>query len=62
MIRPYLGDIINDHMAQGEWRIQLSMRINFMSSKDSDDFRTMHRTSNNIEIMMGNETNEIVKD
>ena len=62
MIRPYLGDIINDHMAQGEWRIQLSMRINFMSSKDSDDFRTMHRMSNNIEIMMGNETNEIVKD
>ena len=21
MIRPYLGDIINDHKAQGEWKI-----------------------------------------
>ena len=62
MIRPYLGDIINDHMAQGEWRIQLSMRINFMSSKDSDEIRIMHTTSNNIKIMMNNETNGIIKE
>ena len=38
------------------------MTINFISSKDSDETRTMHTKSNNVEIMIGNETNEIIKD
>ena len=37
------------------------MIINFISSKDSHDIRTMHTKSNNIEIMMGNETDEIIE-
>ena len=37
MIRPYLRDIINDHKTQGEWKIQLTMVINFISSKGSDE-------------------------
>ena len=32
------------------------MIINFITSKDSDEFRTMGTKSNNIEIMMDNET------
>ena len=39
-----------------EWKIQLTMAINFISSKDSDETRTMHTKSNNVEIMMGSET------
>ena len=35
------------------------MIINFISSKDSDETRTMHIKSNNIEIMIGNETGKI---
>ena len=78
MIKPYLGDIINDHKTQGkwrihsgnkiighktqsEWKIQLTMAINFISSKDSDETHTMHTKSNNVEIMMGSETNEIIE-
>ena len=38
-----------------EWKIQLTMAINFISSKDSDETRTMHTKSNNEEIMMGTE-------
>ena len=38
------------------------MKINFISSKDSDEIRAMHTKSNNIEIMVGNETNEIIED
>ena len=34
--------IINDHKIQGEWKIQLTIAINFMSSKDSHETRTMH--------------------
>ena len=36
------------------------MAINFISSKDSDETRTMHTRSNNVEIMVGSETNEII--
>ena len=45
-----------------EWKIQLTMAINFISSKDSDETRTMHTKSNNVEIMMRSETNEIIED
>ena len=38
------------------------MAINFISSKDSDETRTMHTKSNNIEIMISNETEEIIQD
>ena len=67
MIKQYLSDIINDHKTQGEWKIQLAMEINFISSKDSKDSkdsnetRTLHTTTDNIEIMIGNETDEIIK-
>ena len=54
IIRPYLSDMINDHKTQSEWKIQLTMQINFISSKDSEETRTMHTMSSNIEIVMGN--------
>ena len=38
------------------------MAINFISSKDSDETRTMHTKTNNVEIMIGSETNEIIKE
>ena len=38
------------------------MAINFISCKDSDETCTMHTKSNNIEIMMGNETDEIIEE
>ena len=42
--------------------IQLTMIINFISSKDSDETRTMHIKSNNIEIVMGNEAGKIIEE
>ena len=60
MIRPYLSDMIVDYKTQGEWKIQLTMSINFISSKDSDETRNLHTKSNNIEIMMDNETGEVI--
>ena len=61
MIKPYLSDMINDHKTQSDWKIQLTMQINFISSKDSEETCTMHTKSHNIEIMMGNETDEIIE-
>ena len=37
------------------------MVINFVSSKDSDEICIMRTKSNNIEIIMGNETDEIIE-
>ena len=45
-----------------EWKIELTLAINFISSKDSDETRTMHTKCNNIEIMMSGETDEIIQD
>ena len=38
------------------------MATNFISSKDSDETRTMHAKSNNVGIMMGSETDEIIEE
>ena len=38
------------------------MQINFISSKDSGETRTMHAKSRNIEIMVGSETNDIIEE
>ena len=74
MIRPYLRDMINDHKTPmklpnkvidsenkfGEWKIQLKMLINCVSSKIFEETRTMYSPSNNIEILMGSETENII--
>ena len=76
MIRLYFRDIIKNHKkwkvhsgntvidykTQGEWKIQLTMIINLISSKDSDETRIAHTESDNIEIMMGSETDYIIKE
>ena len=58
----YSDNTVIGYKTQGEWKIQLTMTINFMSSKDSDETRTMHTKSNNIEIMTGNETDKIIRE
>ena len=54
--------MIDSYRTQGEWKVQLAMRINFFSSKDSEEIRTMYNPSDNIETMIGYETDEIVED
>ena len=44
------------------WKIQLTMAINFISSKDSNETRNVHTKSNNVEIMIGSEADEIIED
>ena len=55
--------MINDHKIQSELKIQLAAVIDFISSKpDSDKIHIMNVRSDNIEIMMGSETNEIIEE
>ena len=71
MIRPYFGDAINNkvidsaiinYKTQGGWKIQLSMTINFISTKDSGNIRTINTKGHNIEITVGNETEETIEE
>ena len=54
--------MINNHKTQGEWKIHLTMAINFFSSKHSEETLTMYSPSDNIEVMMGSETDKIIED
>ena len=73
---PYLRDMINNHKAPvklkslsgeiidddtfREWKIQLTMQIDFISFKDSKETQTLDTKSDNMEIMMGSETDDII--
>ena len=61
-IRPYLRDIINVLKQSDTWKIQLTITLNFISSKDdNDEGCVMHSKSDNIEIMISNETDKIIE-
>ena len=62
LVRYHSGNKTCVEETSREWKIQLKMAINFIYSKDSDESRTMHTKNNNVEIMMGSETNEIIED
>ena len=53
------GETIDDNNF-GEWKFQLTMRINFISSLDTGEIRTMDSKSDNIEIMMITEIDDII--
>ena len=62
LIRPYLGDLINFYKTKGEWKLQLSAEISFVSQKpDSDEKRVMYTKSICEEFMIGSETAEITE-
>ena len=62
IIKPFLRDMINNHKTHGEWKIQLTMQITFISSLDTGEFRIMNSKSDNVEIMMGIETDDIINE
>ena len=66
MIMSYLYDLINDHrIARRVWKIQINMHVNFISSKDTGETRTIYKWSNNyvvVSIMWRKDTNDIIKE
>ena len=62
IIRLYLKDMIDDHKSKGEWKMQLSMQIIFVSFTDANETREMHTKSDNITIMRGVETEDIINE
>ena len=70
MIRPYLKDLINDHnllkelnnetndgdTERGQWKIQLVMQNNCISTKDFEETRTIYSASKRVDVFMGTDT------
>ena len=55
--------MINNHrIARRVWKIQISMRINFISSKDTRETRTIYVWSDNISIIRGSDTDDIIRE
>ena len=62
LIKPYLNDLINDKKDKGEWKLQLTAQINFISQRPgSDEMHVMHTRSVCEEFMSGSETEEMWK-
>ena len=61
-IRPYLGNMVNDLKNKGERKIHLSMKNNSMTSENATATCTMCSKSDNIEIILANETDEIIQE
>ena len=62
IIRPYLRDMIDNHKARGEWKMQLTMQIILVSFMDANETGVMHAKSDNIEIMSGNKTSDAINE
>ena len=60
MIIPKLTKLINNKKNNNEPEIQLSMGINFMHATDRDKNRTFHVKSDNVEIRLSNDANNII--
>ena len=54
--------MIDNHKAHSEWKIQLILRIIFVSSLDTNEIHKMHTKSDNVEIMSGTETSEAINE
>ena len=62
LIKPYLYDLINVYKAKGEWKLQLSAEISFVSQKPgSNEICIMYTRSIPEEIIIGCETEEVAE-
>ena len=59
-IKLYLRDIIINLQKCGTWKVQFTITINFISSKDVDDECVMHSESGSIEFMTYDNAIDIV--
>ena len=60
-ISPYLEDIINNLKKSDTWT-HLTIANNFISSTDNDEERVMHSKRDNIEIMINEEVDGVIKE
>ena len=62
LIEKCLRELIEEYKLKEEWKVQLTIEVNFISLKPgSDETRIMHTRSDNIEIMFGDDNDDIIE-
>ena len=62
LIEKYLRELLEEYKQKGESKVQLTTEVNFISLKPgSDETRIMYTRSDNIEIMFGDDNDDIIK-
>ena len=62
LIEKYLKELIEEYKLKGEWKVQLTIEVNFISLKPgSDENRIMYTRSDNVEIMFGDDDDDIIE-
>ena len=62
LIEKYLRELIEEYKLKGEWKVQLTIEVNFISLKpSSDETRIMYTRSDNVEIMFGDDNDDIIE-
>ena len=62
LIEKYLRELIEEYKLKGEGKVQLTIEINFISLKPgSDESRIMYTRSDNVEIMFGDDKDDIIE-
>ena len=54
--------MINNLKISDTWKIQLAIANNFISSKDNDEEQLMHSKSDDIEILINDEEDEVIEE
>ena len=63
LIENYLRELIKEYKFKGEWKVQLTSEINFLSLKPgSDETHIIHTRSDNIEIMIGDDNDDVIEE
>ena len=62
LIEKYLKELIEEYKLKGEWKVQLTIEVNFISLKPgSDETRIMYTKSDNVEIMFADDNDYIIE-
>ena len=62
LIEKYLKELIEEYKLKGECKVQLTIEVNFMSLKlGSDETRIMYTRNDNVEIMFGDDNDDIIE-
>ena len=62
LIEKYLRELIEEYKLKGEWKVQLTIEVNFISLKPgSDETLIMYKRSENIEIIFGDNNDDIIE-
>ena len=62
LIEKYLRELLEEYKQKGEWKVQLTIEVNFISLKPgSDETHIMYTRRDNIEIMFGDDNDDIIE-